>query len=144
MNGTAYDVPAGLAYANLPIDTSKQNSYSIASSSWTSGTETLTFSGAVLPTSSHIIGGFQVSGGACATSGAGTSTGAEVIMTNSTSTTVQYALASNPGSCAGGTMLFPDVRQFDERVYEADNTPSSIAVQINQGVTLSRGATVSQ
>jgi hypothetical protein len=44
----------------------------------------------------------------------------EFEMTGSTATTISYALAVNPGSCAGGTVKFPDVRQFDERVYQAD------------------------
>jgi hypothetical protein len=65
------------------------------------------------------MGRFQISGGNCATSGAGTATGAEVNMTYATTTTVKYSLASNPGACTG-TMLWPDVRQFDERVYQND------------------------
>jgi hypothetical protein len=121
--GTAYDVPAALAHKYLPIDTSYQNSYTIASSSWSGGTETLTFNSAVLPSGIHTVGGFQISGGNCATAGAGTSTGTEVGVTGpsaGSTTQIQYALASNPGSCAGGVMLFPDVREFDEQVYEAD------------------------
>jgi hypothetical protein len=110
VNGTAYDIPAAIAFKNLPIDATYQNSYSITGSSWSNGTETLTVSG--LPNTTHLMGGFQISGGACA--------GGEFFMTTSTSTTVSYALASNPGGCSGGTMKFPDVRQFDERVYEND------------------------
>jgi hypothetical protein len=120
VNGFAYDNPAALAYYHLPVDTSYQNSYTITGSSWTSGTETLTVSG--LPGNANdIIGPLQISGGSCATSGAGTATGAEVFMTGSTTTTIKYALASNPGSCTG-TMLWPDVRQFDEKVFENDST----------------------
>jgi hypothetical protein len=44
----------------------------------------------------------------------------EILMTGSSTTTVQYALAANPGVSCTGTMKFPDVRQFDERVYQAD------------------------
>jgi|SRR5580704_11795160 hypothetical protein len=110
VNGTAYDTPASIAFKNLPIDASYQNSYSITGSSWSGGTETLTVSG--LPNITHLLGGFQIAGGACA--------GGEFFMTSSSSTTVSYALASNPGSCAGSTFKFPDVRQFDERVYEND------------------------
>lgn len=116
VNGTAYDIPAAIAFRNLPIDATYQNSYSITSSSWSSGTETLTVSG--LPSSAlHIMGGFQITGVA----GCNSAAGAEFLMTGSTTTTISYALASSPGSCAGGTMLFPDVRQFDERVYENDS-----------------------
>jgi hypothetical protein len=114
VNGTAYDIPAAIAFKNLPIDSSFQNSYSITGSSWSSGTETLTVSG--LPNTTHLLGGFQITGVSACNSPAG----GEFQMTASTSTTVSYALPSNPGSCAGGTMKFPDVRQFDERVYEND------------------------
>jgi hypothetical protein len=117
VNGHGYDNPAAIAFQNLPIDTSYQNSYNITSSSWSSGTETLTVSG--LPSSSsHIIGGFQIT----EASGCNSPAGGEFVMTSSTSTTVSYALASNPGSCAGGTMKFPDIRQFDERVYGNDSS----------------------
>ena len=126
VNGYAYDNPASTAWKNLPIDNTRQNPYSITGSNWSNGTETLTVSG--LPSGSvHIMGPMQISGGNCATSGAGTSTGAEVLITGSsvsTSSTVSYALASNPGTCTG-TMLFPDIRQFDERVYEADSGQGS-------------------
>jgi len=137
-NGYAYDIPASLAYQHLPVDTSYQNSYTITGSSWSNGTETLTVSG--LPSSSeHIMGGFQISGGNCATSGAGTPTGAEVLMTGSSTTTISYALASNPGSCASGTVEFPDVRQFDESVYQNDsgggdpsvNPPTGLSAVVN-------------
>ena len=119
VGGHAYDIPASIAFAYLPIDTSYQSSYTVSSSSWSGGVETLNF-GTPFASVTHIIGGLQISGSACATSGAGTPTGAEVFITTSTTTSVEYALASNPGSCAGGAMLFPDVRQFDERVYEND------------------------
>jgi hypothetical protein len=123
INGYAYDNPAHLAWRTLPIDTSYQKPYSITGSSWSGGIETLTVSG--LPGSNQAtMGPFQISGGACATSGAGTATGAEVQMTGSTTATVSYALASNPGTCTG-TMLWPDVRQFDERVYQNDLSQSA-------------------
>ncbi len=115
VNGHAYDVPAEVAFQNLPIDASLQQSYSITSSSWASGTETLTVSG--LPNLLHLMGGFQIVGVQACNSAAG----AEFVMTSSSATTVSYALAANPGNCGGGTMKFPDVRQFDERVYQADS-----------------------
>lgn len=116
VNGHAYDIPAAIAFANLPIDTSFQSSYTITSSSWSSGTETLTISG--LPDITHLMGPFQISGGACST-GTG-----EAYITGSTTTTVSYALTGNPGACAG-TFKFPDVRQFDELVYQSDPASSS-------------------
>ena len=116
MNGYAYDNPASIAWEYLPIDATYQNSYTITGSSWSGGTETLTISG--LPGGSvHIIGAFQLSGvnAACST-GATFGGNSEILMTGSSSTTVQYALTSDPSLSCTGTMLFPDVRQFDERV----------------------------
>ncbi len=120
MTGHANDLPAAIAFANLPIDTAYQNSYTITGSSWAAGTETLTVTG-LTSGSSHIIGPFQVSGGACST-GAG-----EAYMTSSnvTTGTISFALPSNPGSCAGGTFKFPDVRKFDENVYQNDSIQST-------------------
>jgi hypothetical protein len=112
INGYAYDIPAAVAFQKLPIDPAFQHAYSITSSSWSSGTETLTVIG--LPNITHLMGPFQISGGACST---GT---AEAYMTSSSAVTISYALASDPGGCTGGTFKFPDVRQFDERVYMAD------------------------
>jgi hypothetical protein len=137
VNGYSYDIPAAIAWQNLPIDTTYQNSYPIISSSWASGVETLTVTG--LPTGSvDIIGPFQISG-----TGSGTcTTGAnkECFMTNSSvvTNTISYALASNPGSLSGGTVKFPDIRQFDERVYQDDSggdpppsAPTGLAAQVS-------------
>lgn len=131
VNGTSYDIPAMVAFNNLPIDANYQNSYSITGSNWSNGTETLTVSG--LPSSTHIIGGFQVTG----TSGCNNPAGGEFIMTSSSSMTVSYALASNPGSCSGGTMKFPDVRQFDERVFQTDSAATGSAPAAPTGVSAS-------
>ncbi len=121
VNGYAFAIPAAVAWQNLPVDTTYQNSYAIASSSWSGGTETLTFNSSVLPNVTHLMGAFQLSGvnSACMT-GATFGASSEVLMTGSGSTTVQYALPSNPGTSCTGTMKFPDVRQFDERVYQND------------------------
>jgi hypothetical protein len=130
VSGHAYDNPAAVAFKNLPIDSNYQKSYTISASIWASGIETLTITG--LPNTTHLLGPFQVSGGACST-GAG-----EVYMTTSTTATISYALASNPGNCVGGTFKFPDVRQFDERAYQADTgsttkpTPSSNLIATTQ------------
>ncbi len=115
VKGTAYDIPAAIAWKNLPIDPALQNSYSITGSTWSGGTETLTVSG--LPNTTHLLGGFQLNGTAAVCNPSGT----ELLMTGSTSTTVSYALASNPGVSCTGKMLFPDVREFDEHVYETDS-----------------------
>jgi hypothetical protein len=131
LNGYAYDNPAALAWKTLPTDTTRQNSYTVTASSWSGGTETLTVSG--LPSGTHVMGGFQLSGasGSCVPSTGVSSTAAyrtdnEILLTGATSTQISYALASNPGSNAcTGTMRWPDVRQFDERVFATDPTGGS-------------------
>jgi hypothetical protein len=132
VNGYAYDIPAAIAWLNLPVDPTYQNSFTITGSSWAGGVETLTISGS-LPTYScggsapcDLLGAFQLSGvtSAC-TTGATINSNNELLITNSSSTTISYSLASNPGASCTGKMLFPDVRQFDERVYEADATTGS-------------------
>jgi hypothetical protein len=136
VDGYAYSNPAAIAFSNLPVDTTYQKSYTIASSSWSSGTETLTFNSSVLPNGTHLMGAFQLSGvnSAC-TSGATFNSNNEILMTGSSSTTVQYALASNPGVSCTGTMKFPDVRQFDESVYQDDssvnpNPPTGLSASV--------------
>jgi hypothetical protein len=49
----------------------------------------------------------------------------EILMTGSSKTTISYALASNPNTSCTGTMKWPDVRQFDESVYESDSGGSN-------------------
>lgn len=122
VDGYSSDVPASIAWQNLPVDPSYQNSYTITGSSWSGGLETLTVSG--LPSGSvYLQGAFQLAGvnPAC-TAGATFNSSNEILMTGSSATTVIYALASNPGVSCTGTFGFPDVRQFDERVYEADTS----------------------
>ena len=130
VNGTAYDIPASIAFADLPIDTAYQNTYSITGSSYTGTTETLTVTG--LPSGSvHLMGPMQLTG-TCST-GSG-----EVYIATSTlagtTGTITYTSGSNPGNCSGGSMKFPDVRQFDERVYESD------LVSTQPGLTLTGAA----
>ena len=120
-SGHAYDNPAALAWQYLPIDATYQNSYSVTGSSWSGGTETLTVSG--IPNTNHFDGGFQLSG----VSSACNPSGGELLMTSSSTTQVNYALASNPGVSCTGTMKWPDVRQFDERVYQNDSGGDPLA-----------------
>jgi hypothetical protein len=125
VNTHANDIPAAIAFVNLPIDAARQISYSITSSSWSSGTETLNVTG--LPGNEHVMGGFQISGaGAC-----NSPTGGEFLILSSSSTQITYSLASNPGSCAGGSFKWPDMRQFDQRVYGASVIGGSPAVTLN-------------
>jgi len=121
VNGYAYDNPAFVAWESLPVDTTYQSSYTITGSSWSSDIETLTVSG--LPNVENLLGAFELSGvdSAC-TTGATFNAKSEILMTGSSSTTISYTLPANPGTSCTGTFLFPDIRQFDERVYEADST----------------------
>jgi hypothetical protein len=122
--GYAYDIPAQVAWLNLPVDPAYQSSYTITGSSWAGGTETLTVSN--LPNGTHLLGPFQLSGmPAACTKGATINASGEILMTNSSSTTISFALASNPGTSCTGTFKFPDIRQFDERVYQTDPSISS-------------------
>lgn len=128
-SGFAYDNPAEIAWRNLPVDSSFQHTYTITASSWAGGTETLTVSG--LPASAqHVLGAFQLSGvGAGCTSGATFGNNSEVLMTGSSTTTIAYALASNPGANAcTGSFLFPDVRQFSSAVFSADTSGGSVTL----------------
>jgi len=141
VNGYAYDIPASIAYKYLPVDTTFQNSYTISSSSWSGGIETLTISSTTpLPNTDHLMGGFQITGVAACNSAAGS----EFLMTGSavpsggSGGTISYAVASNPGNCAGGTVKWPDIRQFDERVYQTDaggdpavNPPTGLSAVVN-------------
>jgi hypothetical protein len=139
-NGYAYDIPAAVAWKTLPVDSSYQVSYSVTGSTWSGGTETLTVSG--FPTTHATMGGFQLSGAnaACYPSGGVSYTGRsdnELLMTRASSTTIAYALASNPGVSCTGTAKWPDIRQFDERVYQSDPggtppaAPTGLAAQVS-------------
>ena len=96
----ANDIPAAAAWKNLPIDTSFQVSYPVSASSWSGGVETLTV--ATMPVT-YPNGGFQLVGApaACSPTSGQSYTGrpdGEIIITGSSSTTIKYALASNPGT----------------------------------------------
>jgi hypothetical protein len=131
LNGYADANPAYVAYQNLPILSSYQNSYTVTGSSYSGTTETLTVSG--LPSSlTNVMGGFELSGAATACTAGATLANGEILMTGSSSTTVSYTLPSNPGASCTGTLKWPDVRQFDEHVYQLDsgatlNPPTSLA-----------------
>lgn len=140
VNGHAYDIPAAVAYTNLPIDTALQSSFTITGSSWSGGTETLTVSLASINNGSanHIMGGFQLSGVNAACVPSGLPTNNEILMTGSSTTTVQYALP-NPGVTCTGTLKFPTIRQFDESIFQSD--PAQITTYSNVNGMVLRGVT---
>jgi hypothetical protein len=80
----------------------------------------------------HIMGGFQLPGVNPACFPSGLPANDEILMTgssyvNASTIKVVYSLASNPGVSCTGTMKFPNIRQFDQRVYQNDpsGSPSS-------------------
>lgn len=121
--GHANDIPAAIAWKYLPIDTAFQSSCAITSTSWSAGVETLNYSSSCTGSFSA-KGPFQVSGAnfTCPTFGQAQ----ECQMTASTTTSVSFALASDPGTCSSscGNFLYPDVRTFTETVYQNDPAPS--------------------
>lgn len=124
--GHANENPAAIAWRTLPIDASYQQTFTISSSSWASGVETLTFGAGVLPGSTAPVGEFQLTGApaACVTG----YTNGQISMINSSATTVQYTLPVNPGvSCATATFKYPDIRVFNESVYLTDSTSGPTA-----------------
>lgn len=135
--GTANDIPAAKAWKTLPIDTSLQQSYIITgSSSFSGGIETLSVSG--LPVGMHLMGPMKISGGTCDTAGA------EVLITSNNSpsgtpTTISFARGS---SCSSGTILWPQVRQFDRSVFQSDSsTPQLTPINV-RGTTKISGSVV--
>ncbi len=113
--GHANNIPAYIAWSTLPIDTNYQHSTAITASSWSGGVETLTFSNAAFGGDAP-IGEFQISSGNCA--------GTFMVTNVPSTTTLQYAVASNPGSCTSENLLWPDVRQFGSTVYQNDSSGS--------------------
>lgn len=114
--GHAYDIPAYVAWKNLPIDTSFQIAASITASSWSSGIETISIG---TPWGDTPMGEFQIKSGTCA--------GTYEITNVPASGQVSFALASNPGTnaCNGtNNFLWPDIRQFGSTVYQNDSSGS--------------------
>lgn len=142
VNGHGYNNAAALAFFFLPIDASLQNSLTIAgqadcsgtgfaASSWSAGIETLCVDMSSIDNNSveHTQMGFQLSGvnPACTPSGinfANPYGNNEVNIVGSTRratrTEIQYVLTVNPGVLCGGTFKWPDVRQYDPRVFQTD------------------------
>ena len=165
--GYAYDVPAAVAFKNLPIDTTLQGSFSIVGSSWSATScasqvttipgpcEILTINLSSGSGTYHVVGPFQLSGvnSACrpgsGLSYTGRSDGELLILGNTTVSgsqiTIVYALGSgspdngSSNQCTG-TFLWPDVRQFDEAVYQMDSGTSSAASSM--GGNMSVGASM--
>jgi hypothetical protein len=105
--GYAYDIPAKLAYENIPIDSSFNGSpISITGASWSSGNATINFLGALSLPGTAIV---TVSG--VTPSGYNGTFG----INNQTSGSISFALPSNPGAyISGGTITYtPNILLFD-------------------------------
>lgn len=118
--GHAADIPAAVAYNNLPIDPAYQQSFTVTGSNWIGGIETLTVSGFT-----GAQGGFQLTGAnsACVPTSGVSYTGhsGEILMTAASTTSISYVLPANPSVQCTGTAKWPDIRQFDERVYGSNS-----------------------
>lgn len=143
VSGHADRIPALIAFMSLPVNPSLQNSYTITSSSWAGGVETLNFSGGTPYNSiAGFMGAFSFSGvNASCSVGAALANGS-ILMTGSSPNSVTYVLPSNPGVQCTGTMKWPDVLQFDERVYQNDPSgptilPTSFAWTLTQSPSAS-------
>jgi hypothetical protein len=110
IGGYSDSIPAQLCYANTSIDGTYQKTYRIAAASWSSGAVTLTIGPHTLVESDTIIvSGIPASGynGTFAVTSQGR--GAQAI-----STTVTYALPTNPGTyTSGGTVTSPNILLFN-------------------------------
>jgi len=119
--GYANNNPAALVWQNSPVDANYQVSYTIASATWSSGRETLTFSGTPWSASngcSTVTSPICVPTGEIRISGAVPSAlNGTYQVTASTSKTVSFALASNPGTFSSGAMLYPNIRLFTATAY---------------------------
>lgn len=121
LGGHANNIPAELCYANSPVDTGYQTTYTVSSTTWSSGTETLTFPGGTFSSSLLPQGEIRISG---ANPSALNGT---YQITASTTATVSFALTSNPGGFVSGAMLYPNVRLFNaNNCYPVLGNPSSV------------------
>jgi hypothetical protein len=102
VGGHANSLPAALCYTNAPVDTSYQQSYSVTGATWASGTVKLA------------VGVGSISEGEITVSGVNPAGyNGTFQITASTSSSVSYSLASNPGAYVSGGMLqYPNIRLF--------------------------------
>lgn len=124
--GFANDIPAAVAWKNLPVDPAYQNSYTVTAATWTSGKVTLTVTGF------GTFGGSGVLGG---NAGEFTLTGMnpsgyncnQCQLVTGLNGQVSYALAVNPGTyISGGTFQFPNIRVWNETVFQTDSSTNPV------------------
>jgi hypothetical protein len=118
--------PAGLVWTNSPVDTSYQQTYTVTGATCSSGTATVTISGTFNEVDGGTIlppeGEFTVSG--ITPSGHN----GTYLMSNSTTSTVSYAVSSCPSTYStGGTVKYPNIRLFNEANYSSQTSTSGPA-----------------
>jgi hypothetical protein len=104
VNHMSYQIPAQMCYLNTAVDPAYQQTFTATGASWSSGTATLTIGTNSLATPETVT----VSGiSPAAYNGI-------FQITSSSSTTISYALPTNPGTySSGGTVTWPNIRLFN-------------------------------
>lgn len=104
VGGYSYSIPAQLCFINTPIDSAYQQTFVVSGASWSSGTATLTIgTNALAAYNTIVVSGINPSG-----------YNGTYEVTGQTSTTISYAVSSNPGSySSGGTLTYPNILLFN-------------------------------
>lgn len=105
VGGFAYNIPAAQCFGSTPVDPSYATASNGVTATWSNGIATATLganAAEINPASTITITGMTPSGYNCQ----------HCVVTASTSTTVSYAVASNPGAGSGGTAYWPDLLAF--------------------------------
>ena len=102
--GHSYSIPAQLCYLNTHVDPAYQQTFTVTGATWSSGTATLTIGTNSIPVYSTIqVSGINPSG-----------YNGTWQVTAQTSTTIKYAIVSNPGTYnSGGTLTYPNILLFN-------------------------------
>jgi len=100
----SYQIPAQICYNNTQVDPAYQQTFAVTGASWSSGTVTSTIGTNSLAAAETItVSGISPSG-----------YNGIYQITSSSSTSVSYALPTNPGSySSGGTITWPNIRLFN-------------------------------
>lgn len=126
VGGYSYAIPAQLCYANTPIDSSYQQTFTVTSASWSSGIVTLNIGSNGLAANETVT----VSGVAPS------AYNGKYQILSSTSTGISYTLRVNPGAyISGGTVTYPNILLFNAAncypaVYRGLVPPSSLRVSV--------------
>ena len=114
--GHSYSIPAAVCFANTPVDSSYQQSYTVTGASYSSGVVTLTIGSNSLSGASEVtVTGMNPS----------TYNGTYSIQ-SSDSTTVSFQTRTDPGAfVSGGTATYPNIRSFESQTCYPNSSTSS-------------------